>query len=53
MNRDNLEVESNMRLRQSSEPDARNSGSRTKAGGQVGPVQNITDGNVVKSPRAG
>ena len=53
MNRDNLEVEQNMSVRKSSGPGAMNAGSRTDTGGQVGPVQNNADGNMVESSRAG
>ena len=53
MNRDNLEAEPNTRVRQSSGLDAMNAFSRKDSGGQVGPVQNSADGNVVESSRAG
>ena len=42
-----------MRIRQSTRPDALNVGSRTDTGGQMGPVQNSADGNVVESPQTG
>ena len=52
MNIDNLETEPNTRVRQSSGI-TMNAFSRKDTRGQVGPVQNSADGNVVESSRAG
>ena len=53
MNRDNLEAEPNIRVRQSSGIDAMNAFSRKDTGGKVRPAQNSADGHVIESSRAG
>ena len=50
--RDNLEVEPNMRVRQSSGFDVLNAVCRKDAGGQVGPVQISAYGNELELSRA-